>query len=217
VAHEINNPLTTVAGFTELWLEEMGADNPMRPELEMVTKETRRAREVVSRLLDFARQRAPVKERGDLNQIVREGLDLVRHFLALHGIELSERYAADLPWPNVERGGLKQVILNLAHNAAQAMPQGGLLTVETGAAPRGAKPGVYVSVRDTGPGIAEENLRHLFEPFFTTKPPGEGTGLGLALSYGIIAEHGGDIAVESRAGEGAEFRVWIPVDEAGRP
>jgi len=211
VAHEINNPLTTVAGFTELWLEEMGLENPMRAELEMVTKETRRAREVVSRLLDFARQRSPIKERVGLNEVVRESLDLVRHYLALHGVELRERYAGELPWVEIERGGVKQVLLNLAHNAVQAMPEGGVLTVETGAEARARGQGVYVLVADTGAGIAEENLRHLFEPFFTTKAPGQGTGLGLALSYGIIAEHGGDISVDSRPGEGAHFRVWLPL------
>ncbi len=215
VAHEINNPLTTVAGFTELWLDEMTPENPMRPELELVSKETRRAREVVSRLLDFARQRSSVKERADLNEIVREGLDLVRHFLALHGVELRERYARDLPWVEVERGGVKQVLLNLAHNAVQAMPDGGDLSVETGTESRSGGEGVFIRVADTGQGIAEENLRHIFEPFFTTKRPGEGTGLGLAVSYGIIAEHGGDISVASLPDKGAVFRVWLPLAGAG--
>ena len=214
VAHEINNPLTTVAGFTELWLEEMGVENPMRSELELVNKETRRAREVVSRLLDFARQRSPIKERADLNDIVREGLDLVRHFLALHGVDLRERYAEHLPWVELEPGGMKQVLLNLAHNAVQAMPEGGQLSVETGIEQRAGGDGVFIRVADTGQGIAAENLRHIFEPFFTTKRTGEGTGLGLAVSYGIVAEHGGDISVESRPGEGAVFRVWLPVATA---
>ncbi len=214
VAHEINNPLTTVAGFTELWLDEMADDNPLRAELELVSKETRRAREVVSRLLDFARQRSPLKERADLNEIVREGLDLVRHYLALHAVELREDYAADLPWVEVERGSVKQVLLNLAHNAVQAMPEGGELIIETGKEKRPGGAGVFVRVADTGEGIAAENLRHIFEPFFTTKRPGEGTGLGLAVSYGIIAEHGGDISVESASGAGAVFRVWLPLREA---
>jgi signal transduction histidine kinase len=216
IAHEINNPLTTVAGFAELWLQEIAEDEPIRAELEMVGKEARRARQVVLRLLDFARQRPPARERVDLNEVVREGIDLVRHLLALHGVELTESYAEDLPWIEIDKSGVKQVVLNLAHNALQAMPQGGRLTLQTRRARRDGRAGVSVALKDNGPGIAPEHLARIFEPFFTTKPQGEGTGLGLAVSYGIIADHGGTITVESVPPHGALFVVWLPMETEGQ-
>jgi two-component system NtrC family sensor kinase len=166
---------------------------------------------VVSRLLDFARQRPPARERADLNEAVREGIDLARHLLALHGVELTESYADDLPWVEIDRSGIKQVVLNLANNAIQAMPQGGKVILETRRDRRDGRDGVSVAVKDNGPGIAPEHLDRIFEPFFTTKPQGEGTGLGLAVSYGIVAEHGGTITVDSVPGQGAVFVVWLPV------
>jgi signal transduction histidine kinase len=213
LAHEINNPLTTVAGFAELWLDEMAADDPRRQEMELMTREAQRARAVVMRLLDFARQGERVRERSELNEVVREGLDLIRHLLRLHGIELQVRFAEGLPWMDLDRGGIKQVLLNLIHNAIQAMPAGGQLWVETEHAMHSDRAGVVVRVRDTGMGIAPENLGRIFEPFFTTKPGGEGTGLGLAVSYGIVSEAGGVISVESVVGQGSVFEVWLPLSK----
>jgi signal transduction histidine kinase len=213
LAHEINNPLTTVAGFAELWLEEMSKNDPRRAELELMTREAQRARAVVARLLDFARQRERVRERSDLNDVVSEGIDLVRHLLKLHGVELHETLAAGLPWVDIDRSGVKQILLNLVHNAIQAMPTGGRLLMETRLASSGDCPGVSVSVQDTGSGIPAEHMGRIFEPFFTTKPGGQGTGLGLAVSYAIVAEHNGTITVESEVGKGSRFEIWFPLPE----
>jgi signal transduction histidine kinase len=213
LAHEINNPLTTVAGFAELWLEEMSKNDPRRAEYELMTREAQRARGVVARLLDFARQRERVRERSDLNDVVSEGIDLVRHLLKLHGVELHETLAEGLPWVDIDRSGVKQILLNLVHNAIQAMPTGGRLLMETRLASSGDRPGVSVSVQDTGSGIPAEHMGRIFEPFFTTKPGGQGTGLGLAVSYAIVAEHNGRITVESEVGKGSRFEIWFPLPE----
>lgn len=210
LAHEVNNPLTTVAGFAELWLEEMPADDPRRPEVELLTREAQRARAVVARLLDFAHKGEATRERSDLNEVVRESIDLTRHLLRLRGVTLHEQPAPDLPWIEVDRRGIKQVLLNLLHNAMQSMPEGGEVWVSTGAAALEGRRGVWVRVRDRGVGIAPENLGRMFEPFFTTKREGEGTGLGLAVSYGIVTDHGGRIDVKSEVGRGSAFEVWLP-------
>jgi signal transduction histidine kinase len=118
----------------------------------------------------------------------------------------------DLPWIAVDPSQIKQVLLNLVHNAIQAMPRGGKLTVKTSPVERQGREWLSISVADTGFGISTENLERIFEPFFTTRPAGQGTGLGLSVSYGIITEHSGYIEVESRPGQGSCFNIFLPVD-----
>jgi len=205
VAHEINNPLTSVLGFASLLSEDLPSDNAMREPINLIVTEATRARDIVRDLLDFSRQRPFVPQEVDLNQVLREVIGLVRH-QGVQSVTIEERYAEALPVVEVDPGRMKQVFLNLAHNAIQAMPQGGFLTVRTSAAPRE----VAVIVTDTGTGIAPQNLVRIFEPFFTTKPEVSGTGLGLSVSLGIVRQHGGTIEVTSEVDKGSTFTVRIP-------
>jgi two-component system NtrC family sensor kinase len=210
VAHELNNPLTTVAGFVELVLEDLPEDSPHRVDLELVLKEARRAREVVRRLLDFSRPGEGFRVRADINDLIGDVLALINHLLHTRAIELKTELQEDLTWIQVDRDQIKQVLLNLVHNAIHAMPRGGILTLKTSSYTRNRDPGIRMQVTDTGIGISPEHIERLFEPFFTTRPPGQGTGLGLSVSYGIVTDHGGQIDVESSPGKGSTFTVWLP-------
>jgi signal transduction histidine kinase len=212
VAHELNNPLTTVAGFVELVLEELPQDSPHRPDLELVLREAQRARGVVRRLLDFSRPAENQRVRTDLNELVGDILTLVHHLVRTGGVEMHIELWEDLPWIAVDPAQIKQVLLNLVHNAIQAMPRGGTLAVKTAPVRRQDRDWLCISVADTGVGITAENLERIFEPFFTTRPAGQGTGLGLSVSYGIITEHGGYIEVESHPDQGSCFYIFLPVD-----
>ncbi len=216
VAHELNNPLTTVAGFVELVLDDLPEESPHHPDLELVLKESRRAREVVRRLLDFSRPGEGFRVSADVNDLVNDVVALINHLVHTNGIDLQIILGAELPWIQVDRDQIKQVLLNLFHNAIQSMPRGGMLTLQTEAEDRDNMPGVIIQVQDTGQGISPENLERLFEPFFTTRPPGKGTGLGLSVSYGIITDHDGVIDVESKPGQGSIFTLWLPV-QSNRP
>jgi signal transduction histidine kinase len=211
IAHELNNPLTTVTGFTELILDEMGRDAPHRADVEMVLHEALRARGVVRRLLDFARQGEPTRARSDINQIVDDVLALTTHFIHTNGVQLEVEFQEDLPWVSVDSNQLKQVFLNLIHNALQAMPTGGNLNIKTGTRSKGNRESVTVSIKDSGIGIDPKDIDRIFEPFFTTKGTRGGTGLGLSVTYGIVTDHGGTIEVDSQPGEGSIFTVWLPV------
>jgi signal transduction histidine kinase len=214
IAHELNNPLTTVTGFTELILESISEDSPEYEDLSLVLKEAQRSRSVVRRLLDFSRQGEILHVESDINEIVSAVLPLVHHIAQTSDIEIRVEMWDDLPFISIDRNQIQQVFLNLIHNGIQAMPGGGELLIQTQLALR--EDGVWIGVlfTDTGEGIKEENLDKIFEPFFTTKPSGEGTGLGLSVSYSIVSEHGGYIDVESKEGDGAVFSVWLPVNEA---
>ncbi len=214
IAHELNNPLTSVVGFTELSLESLPIDSPVRNDLELVLREANRARSVVRRLLDFARQREAVRIRADLNEIVDDVVALTKHLLLTSGVELRLNLEPGLPWALIDRNQIKQVLINLVNNALYAMPGGGVLAIETRQSTRHGAPFLALSVRDSGVGISAENLERIFEPFFTTRGDQGGTGLGLSVTYGIVTEHGGTIEVESRENEGSVFTVLFPMPEA---
>ncbi|MEJ2211542.1 MAG: GAF domain-containing protein [Anaerolineae bacterium] len=217
VAHELNNPLTSVLGYAELlaWRRKDGlapdieADDPILSDLAVIADEARRARDIVRSLLDFAGQSQAVPEDAELNKTVRAALGLLRSRMEQAGVAVVEDYGLDLPRLPLAVGRVQQVFLNLFSNALQSMPQGGTLTVCS----RRAEGGLVVDVIDSGEGIAEENLLRIFEPFFTTRPVGAGTGLGLSVSLGIVQAHGGRIEVESQPGRGSTFRVWLPLRE----
>lgn len=210
IAHELNNPLTTVTGFVELVLQDLPPDDSKRADLELVLREAHRARSVVRRLLDFARQSESVRDRVDLNETITETVSLMHHLLHTSGVKLHLRLDDTLPWVWADRNQLKQVFVNLLHNALQAMPQGGEMEVATSQRSREGRQWVTVSVTDTGVGIAPEDLDRIFEPFFTTKSERGGTGLGLSVTYGIVTDHGGTIEVESEPGHGSRFTVYLP-------
>ncbi|MBT7075337.1 MAG: GAF domain-containing protein [Anaerolineae bacterium] len=213
VAHELNNPLTTVAGFSELLIDDLPAESPQREDLEMVLREAKRARNVVRRLLDFARQSESVRVRADLNEVIDDVAALTNHLFENSNIDFEIKLGEKLPWVVIDRDQIKQVVLNLLHNALHAMPQGGALSLSTRTRKRDKKKWLVMSVQDDGKGISANDLARIFEPFFTTKADDGGTGLGLAVSYGIITDHDGFIEVDSAPDEGASFTVWLPIEE----
>lgn len=210
VAHELNNPLTTVTGFVELVLEELPGELPQKADLELVLREARRARGVVRQLLDFSRPVENLRELTDLNEIIADVLALVNHLVRTNGVQMNVELEEHLPEIRLDPNQIKQVVLNLVHNALQSMPLGGELTVKTCESQRDGRRWLNVLVQDTGEGITSENLDRIFEPFFTTREPGSGTGLGLSVSYGIVTDHGGYIEVESQNDQGSCFTVWLP-------
>jgi len=210
IAHELNNPLTSVTGFAELALEGMPEGSETHTDLEMVLREALRARDVVRRLLDFARQSESTRARASLNNVIEDVVALSRHLIHTSAVELSLDLEEELPWTSVDVNQMKQVLLNLVHNALQAMPDGGEMEIKTETASRHHRDWVVVSVRDTGVGIPQLEQARIFEPFYTTKGNQGGTGLGLSVTYGIVTDHGGQIDVESQPGAGSKFTVWLP-------
>jgi PAS domain S-box-containing protein len=216
VAHELNNPLAGIMAFSQLMLAMSGATPEQQDALVTIHKEAKRAAKIVSNLLIFARQRHPERTEADLNQVLQDTLELRRYSLRTHQIDVETDYDPELPLTWADAFQLQQVILNLLTNAEQALRGYGgekKITLST----RREGEFIVASVTDSGPGIPPEALDQIFNPFFTTKPVGEGTGLGLSISDAIIREHGGQIRVSSRPGEGATFRVELPIVHAPLP
>jgi len=208
VAHELNNPLTSVLGFAELLLEETVPEAPAHQDLRTIAAEARRARGIVRRLLDFARQSRPERRPADISQVLQQTLAVAWHLLETSGVTLEQTYDSAVGPFSMDAGQMQQVFLNLISNALQAMPEGGRLSIRTALAGNE----VAVSVSDTGEGIPADLQERIFTPFFTTRP--SGTGLGLSVSLGIVQEHGGRIGVESEPGRGSTFTVWLPLEQA---
>jgi two-component system NtrC family sensor kinase len=210
VAHEINNPLTSVLGFSELLLRNSTLDDATRQDLFIIVEEARRTRDIVRGLLDFSRQTESHFVRLEVNQVLRDTLGLLRRQIESRKVGIEEDYGQGLPLLSLAAGKMKQVFLNLITNALNAMPDGGTLSVSS----RREEDEVAVCIGDTGLGIPDEIFPRIFEPFFTTKVAGRGTGLGLSVSLGIVQEHRGRITVASHAGEGSIFTVWLPIEPA---
>jgi signal transduction histidine kinase len=209
VAHELNEPLGNVLGFAQLARKGDGLPASTASDLDKIIQATLHAREVISRLMLFARQRPPVRERIDLNKLVNDGLFFLSARCSRSGIDLVRRLGPDVPPIVADPTQLYQVLVNLVVNAIQAMPGGGTLTITTS-----ARPGwVELAVVDTGIGMSQDVLERVFVPFFTTKDVGEGTGLGLPVVHGIVTGHGGTIDVASVVGQGSRFVVRLPNDE----
>ena len=209
IAHELNNPLTSVIGFSQLLLDRDVSDD-IKKDIEIVYSEAQRAADVVKNLLTFARKHTPVKQMMNINGIIERVLKLRVYDQRVSNIQVITKFAPDLPETMADYFQLQQVFLNIAINAEYFMAEahhGGILTITT------EKVGdiIKVSFTDDGPGIAKENLVRLFDPFFTTKKIGKGTGLGLSISHGMITEHGGRIYAESELGKGATFIVELPI------
>jgi len=208
VAHEINNPLTSILINTHLMMEKISQESSFQENLNMIAAETSRCSDIVKGLLEFARQNPPQKSYEDINEIVNIVISILEKQVTLKKIKIIKAMKEDLPSIEVDAGKIKQVFWNLIINATEAMPEGGTLTISS----RLSKSGQFIEIEftDTGVGISEEQKKKLFDPFFTTK--GGGTGLGLAVSYGIIEQHQGRIEVKSRLSEGSSFTVSLPVD-----
>ncbi len=207
IAHEINNPLTSVLMYASICLEDSRLPMALRGDMSTVLSETQRCAEIVRGLLDFSRESVAQKRPESVNRILDKTLTLVQSQAIFHNIQLVREFTEELPAVCLDPGKMEQVFMNLVMNAIQAMEGGGVLTVGTGFALREER--VFVRVSDSGCGIPEENLEKIFDPFYTTKDHC-GTGLGLSVSYGIVESHGGQIEVESRVGAGASFTVKLP-------
>jgi two-component system NtrC family sensor kinase len=217
VAHEINNPLTGVLTFTHMLLRRTDINDEIRSDLQTIARETDRVRTIVKGLLDFSRQTALEKEPTDINKLVKTTIGLVENQALIKGITLHYKPKEGLPVRRVDRNQLQSVILNMIINAFDATEPGGKVIVSTdltvSGRTRGQK-GIEIAIADTGSGIPSDHLDKLFDPFFTTKEVGQGTGLGLSVSYGIIERHGGTIRVQSEVGKGSTFTIWLPLEES---
>jgi len=208
VAHELNNPLGTVLLYSDILLKECDGQDPHRADLEMIVSEAKRCKHIVADLLNFARQNQVIPQPTDLNALIRSVVEVERKRDVYHKITIVTNLDPALPKIEADPAQLRQVFINLMTNAVEAMPQGGQLSLNTWSEPAGM---VTVLVKDTGIGIAPENLSKLFTPFFTTKPVGKGTGLGLAIVYGIIKMHRGQINVQSQVGKSTTFTINLPI------
>lgn len=168
-----------------------------------------RCRDIIRGLLDFSRQRKPDTTVCDINTVIQECVTFVENQASFQNIEFVMHFETNLPTIVVDPSQMQQVFLNMIINAAEAMEDGGKLTIDTRS--NSTENSIEISITDTGYGIPEDLFDKLFDPFFTTKEVGHGTGLGLAISYGIIKEHGGEISVESKVGEGSTFLIRLPL------
>ncbi len=217
VAHEVNTPLAVISNYTQLLAKQMAAGDPRAPVLDVITRQTFRASEIVSNLLHFARAQGGEKVPVDLHLVLQDTLALVEHPLRSARIQVDLALEPALPEIIGHAGQLQQVLLNLLLNARDAMPGGGRLHLCT----RSLENGVEIAISDTGTGMPAEVRERIFDPFFTTKKPARngngglasGTGLGLSVSYGIIQDHQGSISVESTPGRGSCFRIHLPAAE----
>ncbi len=227
IAHDFNNLLTAISGYAELAKAHVDSDTPAAPMLESVTDAAGRAASLTQQLLAFSRKQPLALAQEDLSTIVR-GMKDILSCLVGESIDLRSCLAADLGRIEVDASQIEQVILNLAVNARDAMPDGGTLTITTRrAAPdetavatdpyEASRECVCLSVSDTGTGIDTETLDHIFEPFFTTKEPGVGTGLGLSVVFGIVEQHGGWIKARTEPGRGTAFDIYLPVAPEPEP
>ena len=207
VAHEINNPLTGILTNSSLLLEDLDTEDPRRDDVEVMVKETIRCREIVKRLLDFAKQTKPQKRLASINALIDNIILLVRNQTSFRNIIIDKHLAGNVPDVLVDPDQIQQVFVNIILNAAESMTGGGSLTIRSSTTSDGQS--ILVSFSDTGPGIPEAMREKIFDPFFTTKE--HGTGLGLSISYGIVEQHGGDISVESAPGKGSTFVITLPV------
>lgn len=212
VAHEINNPLGGILAFTQLLIRDCTPDHPMRQDLEEIERAAVRCKKIVADLLDFSRLSRP-KDRQwlDVNPLLEKLFPFLKMEFKSWNIDLEVQLSPQLPRVFGSANQLQQVFLNLITNACHAMPKGGHLTVKTLGQPGDAQ--VTVVVQDTGMGIKKENISKIFDPFFTTKEPGKGTGLGLSVSYRIIKDHQGNLAVDSAVNQGTTFTVTLDAEQ----
>jgi signal transduction histidine kinase len=220
VAHDFNNVLTAIFGYADLLLDQLAADDARRADVQEIRSAAERAATLTRQLLAFSRKQIIHPRVLDLNEVVK-GLYSLLSRLVGDDIPVEFQPAAGLWHVEADPGQIEQILMNLAANGRDAMPEGGTLTITTanaviteegaGARP-GLRPGAYVTltVSDTGDGVPESARLHIFEPFFTTKEQGKGTGLGLAMVYGIVKQNDGGIYLDSEAGKGTRFVIYLP-------
>jgi signal transduction histidine kinase len=209
LAHEVGTPLNVVSGRAEFLAKSLAVDDPRRHDLEIIVAQIDRITRTIASLLDSVRPHRPHLRPTPVREVVDGILPLLRHAARRQQVAIEASLADDLT-VEADAGQLQQVLINLVLNAVDATPTGGTVTVAATPAPRDGRPGVLLTVRDTGSGIPPEVLPRVFEPFFTTKPAGRGTGLGLAICRDIVLAHDGDVVVDSQVGRGTVFSVWLP-------
>ncbi|MDX8405062.1 MAG: ATP-binding protein [Mariprofundus sp.] len=213
-AHELNNALSGPMGM--LSIIQMKPDMPMEKRADMLAKSIsgmEQARSIVEGLLRFSKSERNEKVLDDINEDIRFVLNMYKKELDQAGIRLNQHLDPALPPIHAAHRQIQQILLNLVVNARYVLDQNGILTVSSVRQQRDGVDGILVSVQDNGPGMDEDTQKRIFEPFFSTKPTGEGTGLGLSICYGIINDHHGVMDVESKPGQGAAFRIWLPVTQ----
>jgi signal transduction histidine kinase len=207
VAHELNEPLGNILGFAQLAKKYPELPHQVTKDLQHIESASLNAREIIKKLMTFARQLPPRKAPVNINNVISEGLSFFEVRCIKAGIQTVCRLADGLPKITIDPGQINQVLVNLMVNAIQAMPRGGTLTIETFQ----SNESIFFSIEDSGTGIDENLMNQIFIPFFTTKDINEGTGLGLAVVHGIVTSHGGTISVESKVGEGSRFMICLPL------
>jgi two-component system NtrC family sensor kinase len=210
VAHEINSPLTGIVTFGHLLLKKFPQGSEEREDVEVIIDQANRCSNIIKGLLGFARASAAEKAPSNVNDILDRSLNIVRNKADFFNIRIMTNFDEALARVKADSSQLQQVFLNMIMNAADAIEEKGTITITTRNIREEGTEFIEVEFHDTGPGISDENLEKLFEPFFTTKPVGKGTGLGLAVSHGIIQDHGGRIIVRTKLGKGTSFFIRLP-------
>ncbi len=210
VAHEINNPLTVVLGFTKLLMKKQSMDPEVKENFKIIQGNAQMCKKIVEDLLNFSRQKKSQYIEADINDTLESVISVVESQFGRNGITVIRDYDVSIPRVTIDIDKMKQVYMNLVINSYQATGSGGSIRVSTRYDE--ARDGALTVVSDTGCGMPRSIQSRIFEPFFTTKEPGKGTGLGLAVSYGIVKEHRGEIAFESEEGKGTTFKVWLPLN-----
>jgi two-component system NtrC family sensor kinase len=190
-------------------------EDEIRSDLQTIAESTERVRKIVKGLLDFSRQTKLDKEPTDVNMLIRSVISPMENQALVKGVSIKFDSGENLPKLTLDRSQFQSVLINLIINALDASEAGGSINIYTAtdlSASDAGKKGVEISVADTGSGIPQEDLDKLFDPFFTTKEVGQGTGLGLSVSYGIVQRHGGTIRVQSEVGKGTRFFIWLPIE-----
>ncbi len=208
IAHEINNPLGVMLGYTQLLLRDHHPGSQIHDDLKTIEKHARNCKTIVEDLLKFPRSAHTKKTCVSVNALLKEVLSLLSHQFELDNINLREDFDPTIPDMTADGEKLKQVFMNLLMNAKQAISNDGMIEVQT---TNHTGEYILIKISDTGCGIRPEDLNKIFDPFFTTKPIGEGTGLGLSVSYGIIQDHNGTIEVDSAVGKGSSFNIILPI------
>ncbi|MFW5936594.1 MAG: sensor histidine kinase [Desulfosalsimonas sp.] len=215
IAHEINNPLGVIQGYTQLLLREAEAGSQRHSDLQIILKHAGNCKAIVEDLLNFARRSQPEMGDIDIHAVIEDALVFIRHRSKMENVHIERVFADNIPAMRMDEKKIKQVLVNLVMNAGHAVAENGTITITTRFDTKGRK--LMIDVADNGYGIESRHLSRIFDPFFTTKPTGEGTGLGLAVSYGIVKSHGGDIDVKSEPGNGAVFTVTLPMGKTALP
>jgi two-component system NtrC family sensor kinase len=210
IAHEINNPLAGILLFSTNLSKKVTEYDPLKGGLDIIIHETIRCKSIIEELLEFSREREPKKSLTNINDIINKAVSILDNEFRLHHISVKKDLSEELPDILLDQNQIQQVFVNLLLNAIEAIQENGVITIKSHMEPCQANQ--IIEITDTGCGISPGDINQIFEPFYSTKP--KGTGLGLAVSYGIVQNHRGNITVSSQPGSGTRFTIEIPVTQA---